>query len=286
MKLRHLMIFKYVCEEMNMTKAAKRLFMSQPAVSQTIRELEDKYQTQLFERLSHKLYLTESGAELLRYAEHILALNSELEEVMKSRSRVQKIKVGATVTIGTYCLPQWIADINDKIHDVDILSSIKNTEDIERSILNSTIDLGLVEGDINAPDIIVKPFIQDELVIICHGEHELSTKEVVNKEDLENERFLIRENGSGSRRMFLDMVKNHGISIQIVGEFNNNEAIKNGVSSGLGLGVVSKASICAHDNLIKLNVKDMKMTREFSLIYHNNKLLNKGIRAFMDYILK
>lgn len=285
MKFRHLIIFKYVCEEMNMTKAAKKLFMSQPSVSQAIRELEDYYQNQLFERLSHKLHLTEAGAELLRYAEHMLALNAELEEVMKSRSSIQKIKIGATVTIGTYCLPQWIADFYDKIEGIDISSSIKNTKDIEKSILNSTIDLGLVEGEIDAPDIITKPFMQDELVIICHDEHKLSTKKGVSKEDLKNERFLIRETGSGSRRMFLDMVKSHDISIQVIGEFNNNEAIKNGVLSGLGLGVVSKASISDHDSFIELNVKDIKMTREFSLIYHKNKLLSKGIKTFMDYML-
>lgn len=283
MKFRHLRIFKCLCEEMNMTKAAKRLFISQPSVSQAIRELEENYQCRLFERLSHKLYLTESGEVLLKYAEHIIALNSELNEVMDSISKTQKIRVGATVTIGTYCIAQLIEKFTKETQGIEIITSLKNTQEIEKSILNATIDLALVEGIIDASDIIVRPYMKDELIIICHEAHRLRGKNRIRKEDLEKERFLIREEGSGSRRMFLEMLQKNHIDIQVAGEFTNNEAIKNGVMSGLGLGVVSKASISKHDQVFELAIKGMKMTRDFSIVYHKNKFLNKSIVEFINY---
>lgn len=284
MKFRHLVIFKSVCEEMNMTKAAKKLFMTQPSVSQAIRELEDHYQTRLFERLSRKLHLTHSGQLLLSYADHIIALNGELEEVMASENESQKINIGATVTIGTYCLPKWIAEFCMKDQGHEIVSSIKNTEDIERSLLNSTIDLGLVEGHIDAEDIVVKPFMSDELIVICSPDHEFSKSSVLEDKDLCNQCFLIREEGSGSRRMFLENIEARDIKIHIVGEYNNNEAIKIGVMNGLGLGVVSKASIRGQEGFVPLEIKGMKMTRQFSLIYHQNKYLNKSIESFITFI--
>lgn len=286
MKFRHLGIFKCLCEEMNMTKTAKKLFVSQPSVSQAIAELEEYYNCRLFERLSHSLYLTESGEMLRKYAEHIIAINSELEEVMLSLGDVQKLKVGATVTIGTYKLAQLIEGFTNNHVGVEIISSINNTKEIEDKILNSSIDLALVEGSIDSNEIIVKPYMEDELVVICNKNHKLSTKESITIEDLSGESFLIREEGSGSRRMFVEKLKNRNLGINIVGEFTNNEAIKNGVKCGLGMGVVSRSSIDEFDDFIELEVSDMKMIRNFSVVYHKNKYLNKGILDFIDYILK
>ena len=284
MKLRHLKIFKYVCQDMNMTKAAKELYMSQPAVSQTIKELEEYYCTVLFERLSQKLYITDSGKDLLKYTDQILSLNDELEEIMKSKSKIRKLKIGATVTIGTYCLANWIWEFNKKHTDIEVISSIMNTNDIERKILDSTLDIALVEGKIHSREISVLPFMKDDLVIICNPAHKLNFRKNIKIKELDYEKFLIRENGSGSREMFLKEIENHNLHIKIMGEFNNNEAIKIGVKNNLGLGVVSKSSICKYDDISILEIDQINMTRNFSIVYHHNKMVTEKIQFFINHM--
>jgi len=272
-----------------MTKAAGKLFMSQPSVSQAIKELEEYYNTILFERLSQKLYITDSGNELLKYANHMLSLKDEMEELFIEKSKLKKIKIGATVTIGTYLLSPWIREFQEAFKTIEIVCKIMNTKDVEENILNSNLDLAIVEGKIHSNDILVKPLMEDDLVIVCNQSHRLSSVNNINNTQLNFEKFLIREKGSGSREMFLNEIKNHNLDITIVGEFNNNEAIKIGVKNNLGLGVVSKSSIYEYDNLSLLKVEKMKMTRNFSIAYHRNKMITKEIQSFinyMDYISK
>lgn len=284
MKLRHLKIFKTVCEEMNMTKAAGKLFMSQPSVSQAIRELEEYYNTILFERLSQKLYITDSGRELLKYANHMLSLKDEMEGLFIEKSKLKKIKIGATVTIGTYLISPWIREFQETHEAVEIVCKIMNTKDIEENILNSNLDLAIVEGEIHSNDIVVKPLIEDDLVIVCNSLHRLSEMRNINSKQLNFEKFLIREEGSGSRELFLNEIKGLNLDINIVGEFNNNEAIKIGVKNNIGLGVVSKSSIYKYDNLSLLKVEKMKMTRNFSIAYHRNKMITEDIQFFINYM--
>jgi len=285
MNFRHLKIFITVCEEKNMTRAAKRLFISQPSVSQAIAELEEYYQVKLFERLSRKIYITKAGKDLLSYAYHIVALNQEMEEVIRKNGRQRTIVLGATVTIGTYVLPSLLAGLRGEDNELDINTVVKNTKFIEESILNSQIDLGLVEGEISSADLEVKPFCEDELVLICHKDHPLAEEEVVTIPDLQGQSFFVREEGSGSRALFLNAMKKRGVSVKLQGVFNNTEAIKIASMYNLGLGVVSKISISLHDqDLVVLNVKELSLKRNFSLVYHKDKYISQELAWLMEYI--
>lgn len=287
MNFRHLNIFTTVCEEMNMTRAAKKLYISQPSVSQAISDLEDYYDTKLFERLSKKIYLTDSGRELLSYSYHILSLNQDLERVMEKESFQNSITLGATITIGTYFLPKLLAEIKSKNHRMDTKSIVRNTSFIKENLLNSKIDIGLVEGKINHKDIIVKPFYKDELVIIANNDDPISKKTTINVDDLQGKSFLMREEGSGSRDLFIEEMKRHEIDYKVSGEFNNTEAIKNATLYGLGLGIVSRMSLEEYEeNINILPIKDLELKREFSIVYHRNKYITKNLSFLMEYILK
>ncbi|MBS4534994.1 LysR family transcriptional regulator [Clostridium sp. D2Q-14] len=286
MNFRHLKIFITVCEEMNMTKAAKKLYISQPSVSQAISELEDYYNTKLFERLSKKIYLTKSGKELLSYSYHVLSLSDDIERVMEKKSFYNNIVLGATITIGTYFLPKILSEIKSENHDMDIKVIVKNTSFIKENLLNSKIDIGLVEGKIDHKDIIVKSFYEDELVIIANDKDVLSHKKDISFDDLQYRNFLMREEGSGSRDLFVEEMKRHNIEYNIAGEYNNTEAIKNATLYGLGLGIVSKMSLNGSESNINiLPIKDLELSRYFSIVYHRNKYINKSISFLMDYIL-
>jgi len=284
MKFRHLNIYKTVCEEGNMTKAAGKLFMTQPSVSQAIRELEAHYEVRLFDRISRKLYLTSAGEELLKYANHMISLNDNLEDRMKNLSDLYALKLGATVTIGTYSMGKWVARFKSKFPNSEIKMQILNTKRIEESLLKSELDLALVEGEVDSEDLIVRPFMKDELVLVCASEDYERYKNIRCLKDLRDMNFLIREEGSGSRRMFVDKVYEQDVQINVVAEFSSNEAIKNGVISRLGIGVLSKSAISISDEVMILDIDDLEMIRDYSLVYHKDKYLNAGLEAFIEFI--
>ncbi|HEY8344526.1 MAG TPA: LysR family transcriptional regulator [Bacillota bacterium] len=285
MNFRHLKIFITVCEEKNMTKAAKKLFISQPSVSQAIAEMEEYYQVRLFERLSRKIYLTKAGEDLLSYAYHLVALNQKMEEAVRKNGRRQTVVLGATVTIGTYVLPGLLFKLKEYRDRLEIKTVVENTKLIEGGILSSRLDLGLVEGEINSVDLEVKPFCEDELVLICHKDHPLAQKNTITLQDLQDQPFFVREEGSGSRALFLNAMKKRGVPVKIQGEFNNTEGIKLATLHNLGLGVVSKLSLSRHDHdLVILPVADLSLTRLFSLVYHKNKYISRELARLMEYI--
>ncbi|MCC5912521.1 MAG: LysR family transcriptional regulator [Clostridiaceae bacterium] len=288
MNFRHLKIFIAVCEEKSMTRAAKRLYITQPSVSQVIWELEEHYHVKLFERLSKKIFITAAGEQLLSYAYHITSLNQELNETMKNNSFEKTIHLGATVTIGTYLLPQILAAaIKSYKNKLEINIAVENTAFIEKNILNSKIDIGLVEGEIQSKDIKTNSFFQDELVIICNKNSSLAKKASLTIHDLKDKGFLMREEGSGSRTLFVNAMHAKGISYTIKGVFNNTEAIKNATLHGLGLGIVSKASLLSTDtDLYVLHISNFELKRFFSIVYHKNKYLSEELSYLIDYVLK
>lgn len=283
MKFRHFNIFKSVCDEASMTKAAKLLFVSQPSVSQAIRELEDHYEVKLFDRISRKLYLTQAGEELYKYASHILSMNMELEGRMKDLNQSYTIRLGATVTIGTYSLAPWVSEFAKLHPEGKIRMKIMNTKEIQNQLLKSELDIALVEGMIDSESLVIRPFMKDELVVIGAKGNPVNRTIKIMK-NLEDYEFLIREEGSGSRKMFLDNVYSKSIPINIVAELNSNEAIKNGVLNNLGLGVLSRSAISEYDNVEIIEIEDLEMIRDYSIVYHKDKLLSKGLEYFIDYL--
>lgn len=288
MKFRHLRIFTAVCETMSMTKAARHLYISQPAVSQTITELEEYYDVRLFERMSNKLYLTDAGKQLLPLAEEAMKLQATIETTMRDFRQENSIRLGATVTIGTYLLPRIVKAIQSIQPQIRVQTVVDNTSAIEERLLNSDLDIGLVEGQITSSQLVAEPFYEDELVIVCAPNHPLADKDLVRVRDLQNHAFILREEGSGSRLLFSKRMEEKSITYRIVGVLSNTEAILNSAQQGLGLGVVSRIAVAVEQPGLKvLNIPDLNLTRTFDIVYHRHKSVKNALtltRSAVDLI--
>jgi len=286
MTLRHFQIFVTVCDQMNMTAAARSLYMSQPAVSQAVAELEDHYQVRLFERLSRRLYLTRAGEKLLGYARHIIRLNKDAETSMLSLNHNGTVRVGTSVTIGSCILPKLAADFTAKFPQTSIEVEEDNTAKIEQLLLQDKLDLGLVEGEIVSGDLFCRSFAEDSLVLICGRGHPFYQRNEVDPIELEQENFILRETGSGTRKTFEAAMAERGIRWKAGWTCNNTDTIKSAVAEGLGISVISERAVKEETRtglLHSISIAGMGFSRQFKLVYHKNKYLTAAIQQFSNF---
>jgi len=282
---RHFKIFVTVCDAMNMTAAAKQLYMSQSAVSQTITELEKYYDIRLFERLSRKLYLTQAGEKLLGYARHMIRMSADIEKDMKSLHETGLIRLGASVTVGATVLPKLVSAFQQANPSINVEAFEDNTEQIQNRLLTDKTDIGLVEGEITSPDIMSTPFMDDELVLICGNQHWFSGLSVINQYELEKENFILREHGSGTCKTFEDVMKAQQLSWKVTWTCNNADTIKAAVIAGLGVSVISRRAVekeAESGELIIKPVAGLRFFRTFKIAYHKNKYFTTQMNKFMD----
>lgn len=227
MTIRHLKIFLQVADTGTMSAAAKNLYMTQPTVSQAIRELEEHYQTLLFERHAKKLYITEAGRQLYAYARQVLAQFDAMEERMSFANRRDRLRIGATVSVGGSILSPLVRDFRARFPKLDVFCFIDNTQEIEQRLLATELDVGIIEGFIKSPDIVTVPLMEDPLVLACSSNHPLASRQILHKEDLEGQEFVIREKGSGTRELLERFLLTHNIQIRIAFEAHTPDAIKN-----------------------------------------------------------
>lgn len=284
MELRHFRIFLTVCEAGTMTRAADSLYMTQPSVSQVIAELEKEYNVRLFERLSHRLYLTSAGERLRSYASHILNLSEQVKKELVDLGAGGSIRIGASLTIGAHVLPAIIQVYRQEMPGVEIFTQVDNTRVIEKLILEDGLDLGLVEGLIYSPHIREEMLSDDDLTIICGPGHALWGKSKIQIAELAGNAFIIRESGSGTRDIFERVMSGAGAHWKIAGVYNNTEAIKQAVRANLGLAVVPKISIeeeIDRSLVWSIEVKDLNLKRKFNLVYHHQKFFTNALQAFI-----
>lgn len=289
MNFRHLRIFLTVCEVGNMTRAAKELYMAQPSVSQAIAELEKYYDVRLFERLNHKLYLTAAGERLQSYARHILNLSEQARKELADLNQGGLVRVGASLTVGAYLLPELVADFQQRSPAVEVFTLVDNTTVIEQKILEDQLDLGIVEGPVTSPHIVEEMYCDDHLVFIASPRHPLASKEIITVDALANQPFIVREAGSGTQTIFEHAMQASAVPWKVAGIYNNIEAIKQAVIANLGLAVVSKIAITDEEGqgkLVALPVQDIALKRKFNLIYHQQKFFTKAMQSFWDSSLE
>ena len=178
MTIRHLKIFIAVAETGKMSLAAEKLYITQPTVSQAIRELEEHYNTLLFQRLSKKLYITESGKQLLVYAKQAVDQFERVEEKMAFVDGREKLCIGATMTVGSSLLSPILKKLSED-PTLDLYSYVGNTAAVEEKLLNAELMVGIVEGSIKSHDLVSIPVVDDSLVLVCSSSHPLSAREVL-----------------------------------------------------------------------------------------------------------
>ncbi len=288
MTIRHLKIFLTVVKHGKMRKAAEELYISQPAVSQAISELEKYYGVKLFERLSQKLYITEDGKIVLSYARYIIDSFEKMELALLDSLSKQQIRIGSSVSLGTTLLIDLISKLEEEVPGIDVRVTIDNTSVIEQMVCNSDLDLAIVEGLIKSNEIIHLPVNNDELVIVVGKSHPFWEHKEISLSQLENQVLVSREQGSADRNQFEQFLNEHNVSINKKWNCTNTEAIKNIVTSGKGMAIISKLLIekeLQEDTLRILSIKDIRMTRQNNLIYHKNKYISPQMEKFIDICL-
>ena len=287
MTIRHLKIFIAVVETGKMSTAADQYYISQPTVSQAIKELEEHYGVLLFERVCKKLYITEAGKNLLTYARMAVNQFDELEDNML-KGFSEKLRIGATITVGACIMPELINQYKKVKPQVETFAYINNTKSIEEKLLKSELDIGIVEGKIKNQDLVVTPVINDYLVIVCSKKHRLSGCGDISIKDLEGEPFVMREEGSGTRELFENYISRCGANIKIKWEVNCPDMMKKVVIANNCLTAISARLIeeeAKKGLLYVIKSNEQALDRSFSLVYYKNKFVNDNMKSLM-YILE
>ena len=290
MNIRKLEIFYRTAKCLNMSQVAKDMYISQPSISQCISEIESEVDAKLFDRIGKKLYLTHEGQIFYEYTRRILNIYEEgINVIRSSKSNKGKLVIGASTTIGTYIMPHIIHKFNKKEKDIEISMIIDNKQNIEELILNNKVDIAFIEGTVNSKEIILKDIWTDELVFISSINHEWNGKKYLDIEDLKNNKFIIREDGSGTRQRFEGFLENKDIKFNSYIELSNLEAILNYVKLNIGVSCVPYMSVLSEENSKSINVyriKDHKINRSLYSAIHKDKYISKPIECFMKFCEK
>lgn len=286
--LRDIEIFVTVCELKSMSAAAKKLYMSQPAISQAISQMEGELQVRLFDRIGRKLSLTYAGEILYSYGKRILNLVKEAESTLDDvrNMRMGRLRVGTSTTVGIYLLPEIIGEFRKKFN-IDVYFTIGNTAEIEKLILDNSIDLGIVEGPVHSRDIVVTPYIDDELYLVCSKSHRWAKKKNISPAEIENEDIIMREKGSGTREVFEEAMARNNVKYRIKYVLNNTEAIKKAVEANIGVSVISRLAVKKEirgGRLLKVDIENIRFKRKFSIIYHKDKFKSNLFEEFIKHL--
>lgn len=287
MDIRRLRIFIEVADSGKMSVAAENLFLSQPTVSQAIRELEEYYNILLFQRLCKKLHITPEGKKLLSYARSLVSKFDELEKKMFLINHVDKIRIGATITVGNCLLPDIIKNIKENNPKIEPYAYVNNTSIIESKLLKSELDIGLVEGEIQDINLTCIPAVDDYLVLVCSKNHQFANRKKIQLSELEGMDFVMRERGSGTRKLFEDYINENHVSINVTWETNCPGAMKNAVIKNGCLGVLSIRLVEEEIKNKEIHViqhSENVWDRHFSIVYHKDKVIDKSMESVLNII--
>ena len=248
MEERRLEVFRAVARELSFGRAALALHLSQSAVSQQIAALERELGGALFDRSRRRVRLTPAGAALVSRVETLLGDFAEVRRaVAAARGAVEgELRVAASRTVGTYLLPRLLASLGRRHPMLQLEISIENSGSVVHTLLSGHADIGYIEDAVTAPGVVLSPLLEDELVIIAASSHRFADLPEVPLEDLAAERFVVRESGSGTRRVGEEHLQAAGLrleEIHVAAELTGIEAIKSAVEAGLGISILSSATL-------------------------------------------
>ena len=269
-----LKVFYTVANRLSFTKAAAELYITQPAISKHIQELEEQYKIKLFDRNGSKIALTTAGEVLLKHTKNIFELYREIDFDMSTliNQRSGLLRLGASTTISQYIIPPLLARFHQKLRSVKVSLRNGNTEQIENALLNQEIEIGIVEGQSKNKSIKYTEFLKDELVLVCKSSNPLVRLDEVNQEDLKKMQFLMREQGSGTLEVIEHALKPFEIKLselQIEMQLGSTESIKSYLMNSDCVAFISIHAIkkeLQNNELAILDITDLVIERFFYVI--------------------
>lgn len=291
---KHLMAFVTVVRKKSFTIAAKELYMTQPAISWQIKNLENEIDLILIERKERGTKLTEAGKQFYIYAEKIIKAHEQLIEEMKQLKCMEKGKllVGASTVPGEYILPAYMSSFKEAYPATEVVVSTGSSEDIVEHLIAEDIQIGVVGMKMDDSRIDSKPFKKDKIVLIVQKDHPLTTLTKVSLKDLLEYPVIVRERGSGSRKMLEDALekknlrlKNFAYATELAGTRASITAVKNSRSLAFVSNLVARDSIALGD-VVEIPVTDLELSRQIFLIWNKLKTLSPLSETFLNFMLK
>ncbi|HKI62778.1 MAG TPA: LysR family transcriptional regulator [Mariprofundaceae bacterium] len=288
--LKQLQIFEMVAEQQSYTLGAKLLYLSQPAVSMQIKQLEDEIGMPVFDRIGKTIQLTDAGRELLLHARGI---QIQLEEAQQSMEELRGIKRGrlhlTMASTANYFTPKLLAGFCREYPDIQISLSVANRAGLLTALENNTTDMVIMGQPPGNMPLAAETFMENPLVVVAPPKHRLVGKKNISLSEIAQESFIVREIGSGTRAAVERFLATHDLERPRGLEMNSSEAIKQAVQAGLGLGVVSMHTLemeLALNRLVVLDAQDFPIMRHWLLVYRKDRHFSPVSKAFHDYVLE
>ena len=287
---RRLQVFHAVAKHLSFTKAAETLYMTQPAVTFQIKQLEEQFNVRLFDRGHGQISLTEAGRIVFDYAERILAQSAELDARMKDLSghAAGPLLIGASMTIADYLLPQVLGEFSARFPGVVPRLIVANSETVQNQVAEHSLDLGFIEGESLLPSLATEVCGEDELELVCAPSHPLAKHSGITPELLAQHKYVSREPGSGTREVADRYLQKAGLradSLQPAMELGSPEAIKGLVGTGFGFAVMSRATVVKETRLGQLVGIPFapRMVRKLGLVYPKQRFHSKLLASFIAF---
>jgi DNA-binding transcriptional LysR family regulator len=289
MNLNQLRVFHVAARLKSFTRAAEKLYLTQPGISKHIRQLEEYYGVKLFDRIGKKVLLTQAGEILLETTKSVFDQIDEAKLKMDDLRGLRggKLTIGASVTVGIYLLPGVLSRFTLKYPDVFLSTDISLSGEVAEKVLTNRNDIGIVGHTVRDDRLDTNPFMTDRLMVIVPCHHEWSTRKTIRPHDLIHHTFIVAGEGSGTRKTVEDLLKAKGVVLKRKMEFGNTEGVKKAVEAGLGVSIVSEYAIAREvfqHQLCAIPISGFNTKRDFNVIYLKEKYLSEPARAFLDFL--
>ncbi|MFA5372407.1 MAG: LysR family transcriptional regulator [Sideroxydans sp.] len=289
LSLRQLQVFESVARHLNHSRAAEELFLSQPAVSMQLKQAEQTIGLILFEQAGKKLFLTEAGHEMLHYARSVLQLMQEMEDAFDAMKGLERGRLNiAVVSTANYFMPQLLARFIQAHPKIQVSLSVANRDAVVRQLDDNSADLGIMGQPPAGTNMLAKPFLTNPLVTIAAPTHPLAHTKKIRPGQLAKETFLLREKGSGTRGVVERFFDSHALQLPTHMEMDTNEAIKQSVQAGLGIGIISRHGIeleLETKRLVILDVDGFPIVRHWYIVQRKNKRSSMSAVEFEHFLL-
>lgn len=292
MDIHHIRVFSSVYKHRSFSKAAEELNLTQPTVSDHIKALEEELKCRLFDRLPRKVLPTKEAAVLIGKAQEIIDRVEGFKEVLGEfkKDLSGHLIIGASTIPGTYILPGLAASFRQKNASVLFEAVVSDSRAIIDKVAGDELLMGIVGAKLESRQVDYKPFLDDELIVVASSS--IDVKNNISIKDITSLPIVMREQGSGTKRVFENILEKEGIDFQhlnVVGIFGSTDAVKQAVKEGMGISIISRRS--AKDELKcgllkEIKIKDANMKRQFYIITHRKRTLPHLYRTFIDYLLK
>jgi DNA-binding transcriptional LysR family regulator len=287
---RRLRAFHAVARHLSFTKAADALFMTQPSVTFQVKQLEEHFNTRLFDRTQGRITLTPAGATALQYAEQILALYAEMDARMSeiTGQEAGPLLIGASTTLAEFLLPRVVGEFKARHTGVVPRLLVANSEQVQEKVAERSLDVGFIEGDSHLASLVTEVVCDDELFVVCAPGHSLAHLGAIAPAILAEHAYIGREAGSGTREVIDNYLRKAGLSLEslnLVMEASSPEALKGLVVTGLGFSIMSGAAVdleARHGVLVRIPLAP-RLIRQLSVVTAKERIHARVVSDFVNF---